>query len=200
MTRTPAWEATECHPIKEIQGSAWDPAGTCRFYHLPFVFVRMQRRHPRRMGFCLGHVREIFVAVETNRNADPGPGRIVPRRMVRRTGAGLYDPQHAAPAPYAHALAQRDFRRHAQREFDFAALCQRCIGKQKNAPGTEVLSKTRPLDLAAVLTQRNGQKICEPLSNTTFNPNWRSGHQRPHLYGVAARTRYSSASWPARKA
>lgn len=59
--------------------------------------------------------------------------------------SGIHDPQDAASAAHAHALAQRDFRWHPQRELNLTAFRNRRVSKQEHAAGAEILRESGAL-------------------------------------------------------
>src|SRR5208337_404812 len=58
---------------------------------------------------------QVFVAVKTNRHADPGFGAVARTRIFRR-GCRSDDPQNTAPAADRHAFSQGDLGGHAERK------------------------------------------------------------------------------------
>lgn len=80
-----------------------------------FMFVlRMESRDAREGSGSPGCLGKIFVAFQTDGNADF-------RFSVGRIGGGGRPeyPENMAPAAYGHTLAESDLGGHAQGEFDF---------------------------------------------------------------------------------
>jgi hypothetical protein len=138
-----------------------------------FLVVGVKSRDSRESGGRLGGFGEIFVAFEAHGDAD---FRFRGRRIGRR-GRPDY-PQNAAPAADGHAFAQSDLGGHAQREFDFGAFGELSAGEEKDSAGTEILGEADAFNGGSRLTKRERKKVREPLADTAFNPNWRSGHSR----------------------
>ncbi len=131
----------------------------------------VQGRDARGGGGGLGGLREILVALKAHRNPDLWV------RLGRIGWSGRPDDsQDAASAANRHAFAQRDLRRHAEREFDFGAFGQRSVGEEEDPAGTEVLGESDAFQGGPGLPKRERKKVREALSDTAFNPNWRSGH------------------------
>jgi hypothetical protein len=138
-----------------------------------FFVVGVKSGDAREAGGRLGGFGEIFVAFQTHGDAD---FRFRGRR-VGRGGRPDY-PQNVAAAAYRHAFAQSDLGGHAQREFDFGAFGERSAGEEEDSAGTEVLGEADAFNGGSGLTKRERKKVREPLADTAFNPNWRSGHSR----------------------
>ena len=131
----------------------------------------MQGCHPRRFGGFL----QIFVAFQADRDPDLGFGWCSSGRSVlphHRPG----DAKHMPAAAHWHALSQSDFRRHSQRQFNFAAFSQGYVGEQKNAARAQVLGESHAFNGSSTLADGNRKQVRESLSDTAFNSNWRSGH------------------------
>jgi hypothetical protein len=81
-----------------------------------------------------------------------------------------------AATAHSHAFAQRDLGGHPERDLDFGAFLKRRVGKKKDSTRTQVLRETDSFNGARRLVKRKWEKVGKPLSDTAFNPNWRSGH------------------------
>jgi len=157
-------------------GSAEDGTGGRVGQGPVFFVVRVQGRDPREGGGRFGGLGEILVAFEAHGHSDLGFQVRCSRRIRSGSGGRPLDSQNVAPATYGHALAQGDLGGHAKREFDFGACGQGSVGEEENTTRTEVLGESDALHGSTGLAQREREKIREPLSDTAFNPNWRSGH------------------------
>jgi hypothetical protein len=140
---------------------------------LVFFVVGVKSRDAREGGGRLGRFGEIFVAFEAHGDADFR----FRRRRLGRGGRPDY-PQNVASAAYRHAFAESDLGGHAQSEFDFGAFGERSAGEKEDSAGTEVLGEADALNGGSGLAKREWKKVREPLADTAFNPNWRSGHSR----------------------
>jgi hypothetical protein len=136
-----------------------------------FVVMWVKGGDAREGGGSLGRLGEIFVAFEAYGNAD---FRFSIGRIGRRRGPDY--PQNMAPAAYRHTLAESDLGGHAECEFDFGPLGERGAGEKEDSTRTEVLGESDPFNGGPGLTKRERKKVREPLSDTAFNSNWRSGH------------------------
>jgi hypothetical protein len=135
--------------------------------------VGVKSRDSREGAGRRGGLGEIFVAFEAHGDADF-------RFRWRRFGRGGRPDytQNVASAAYGHALAQSDLGGHAEGEFDFGAFGEGSAGEKEDSAGTEVLGEADALNGISGLTKRERKKVREPLADTAFNPNWRSGHSR----------------------
>jgi len=140
------------------------------------VVMGVECRDAREGGGRLGAVGEILVAFEANSNADFGVRVRRSRGIWSESRSRPLDPQNAATAAYGHALTQGDLGGHAEREFDFGAFGERSVGEEKDSARAEVLRESDSFHWGSGLAQREREKIREPLSDTAFNPNRRSGH------------------------
>src|SRR5207247_10989402 len=120
----------------------------------------------------------------------PGPCRYAAFGRSWRTilgAGGPYASQNAAPTAHRHVLAQRDFRGHAKSQFDFGAFGQGSVGEEEDSARTEILGKADAFNRSAGLTERKRKEIREPLSDTAFNANWRSGHRNGTSFAEATK-------------
>ena len=118
---------------------------------------------------------EVFVAFQAGSDADLGP------HFTGDVCRGDRRPHHAQNAPAAahrHTFAQSNLGGHLEGEFDLGSFIERQVGEEKDATGTQVLAESCAFQCGGWLTQSDWNGIKEPLADTTFNSNWRSGHRR----------------------
>ena len=143
-----------------------------------FVVFRVKGRNPRETGGCCRAFGKILIAFEPHRDADLGLRVSRSGTIGNRCGGGPNHPQDTAAAAYGHALAQGDLGGHPEGEFDFGAFGERSAGEEEDSARTQILGESDAFKGSPRLTQREREKIREPLSDTAFNCNWRSGHIR----------------------
>ena len=144
-----------------------------------FVVFRVESRDAREGGGRLGGFGEVLVAFEAHGDADLGfrLGRSGTIESWACRG-GPNHSQDSAAASHGHALAKGNLGGHAECEFDLGAFGERSVGEEEDSARTQVLGESHAFKGSPRLTQREREKIGEPLSDTAFNSNWRSGHIR----------------------
>ena len=144
-------------------------------FERPLVFVmRVQRRNPGKR--CrVSRMRQVFVVLQADRHSNFAFRRWTERIVSQTTW--LHDPQHMAAATDAHAFAQRDLRRHIERELEFGPLCEDYVRQEEYALRTQILREAKSFRGAVQFAESQWKKIREPLPNPAFNSNWRSGHK-----------------------
>ena len=136
-----------------------------------FVLLRVKGRNPGENG-RLGSLWKIFVAFDTNRNANLGFPRGV--RIGRR---GWPDhSQDATTAADGHTFAQGDLRGHAKCEFDFGAFGKWSVRKKEDSARADILRESNALQMSRSLADGEWKKVRKTLSSTAFNLNRGSGH------------------------
>ena len=136
-----------------------------------FVLLRVKGRNPGENG-RLGSLWKIFVAFDTDRNANLGFPRGV--RIGRR---GWPDhSQDATTAADGHTFAQGDLRGHAKCEFDFGAFGKWSVGEKEDPARADILRESNALQMDRGLADGEWKKVRKTLSSTAFNLNRRSGH------------------------
>jgi hypothetical protein len=161
-------------------------------HRLVLVAVRVNGRNPRKGRRRLGGFRQVFVAFQTHGYADFGFCLSRSRTLRSRRG-GPHHSQNMATAAYRHALSQRDLRRHTQRQLNLSAFGQRSTSEEENSARTEILREADARGRGSGLAQRKREQIRETLSDSAFNPNWRSGHGCVTSLSNPKRRRYFSA-------
>lgn len=143
-----------------------------------FLVFRVKGRNAREGGGRRRGFGEVFVAFEAHGNADLGFRLGRSGTIWNGRCCGPNHSQDTAAAAHGHALAQGDFGGHAECEFDFGAFSERSVGEEEDSARTQVLGESDAFKGSPRLTQREREKIREPLSDTAFNSNWRSSHIR----------------------
>jgi hypothetical protein len=135
------------------------------------VLLRVKGGNPGENG-RLGSLWEIFVAFDTNRNANLGFPRGV---RIGRRGCPDHS-QDATTAADGHTFAQGDLRGHAKCEFDFGAFGKWSVRKKEDSARADILRESNALQMGRGLADGEWKKVRKTLSSTAFNLNRRSGH------------------------
>ena len=139
--------------------------------------VGVQRRNAGEGGGRPGRLGEIIVTFEAYGNADFRFGGSGYRRIWIGRCGGTNHSQNTSPAAHGHTLPQGDLRGHAKGKFNLATFGEGGAGEKKDSARAQILSEAEPFNRCIGLAQGKRKKIREPLSDTAFNSNRRSGHR-----------------------